>query len=505
MKRALLVGSVAATLAVAWGTSPARAQVAIHFGALTDSAVGAVPGAEVQVAVHVSNPNYYAIQSALKLTFFYDTTKVQLLGAVPYNDTILSTGTGPGSLTITDSSGASGYDVTLYMLRLKLNVGVTDGSFLWVRGDSAPVQYYGYQQVTQNIGQVCHATTVWGDVDGSETVDSRDALIALSSAVGLPVNGFNLALADVDEDGLTTSRDALLMLSWSIGLPIYVTNRVAVADPDACPGLTAPGDSVVFQRSPTGLLALGGSAVSPAAISGATNTGSPDGQARLAADGRSVVYVCPGHGGQQICSVDTDTGGVVMLTYDTLATDASPDWSPAGDSILYLKNGQVWKMAADGSGQAFVPATGSGINGVADVKWGRDSTKLAYANGQLHVTASDGTSDVTVTTTGITSGIQSVRWSPGGDSLLFTVSGDSRLRVVPVAGGTPGIVFAPNGSLLGADWGAQGIVFTYWTSLAPGSGSPSLWVIRGVSGPVFRVTLAPTSTTDRSPAWRRSP
>jgi hypothetical protein len=377
-----------------------------------------------------------------------------------------------------------------------------------VRGDSVTVQSYGSQRVRGSIGQVCHATSLWGDVDASGTVDSRDALIALSAAVGLPVTGFNLAMADVDEDGLTSSRDALMMLSWSIALAINATNRVAVAQADACPGLTAPGDTVVFERSPAGLFAQGGTAVAPAAIPGATNIGTPEAKARLAVDGRSVVYVCPGHGGQQICRVDADTGGVVILTDDTLATDGSPDWSPAGDSIIYLKNQQVWKMTVNGTGWAMVPGGGNGINGAQQVRWGRDPNKLAYVGsaGQLHTTAGNGSSDVTVTTTGITSGIQTVTWSPAGDSLLFTVSGDTRLWVVPAAGGTPGIVLGLDGSLLGADWGTQGIVFTYQSNGADaGAGPPSVWVVRGVSGPVSRVTQAPLSDTDRSPAWRRSP
>ena len=516
MKRRLLLlaGLTGAGLLLA---SSARAQgpVVFYLGLPGDTAVGAVPGAEADIPVRETNPwwsyaYYYNSVASATVTFVFDTAKVQLLGVEPVGSglsTITGAVAGAGTLTVSASGYAYGADAEVYALRVKLKAGVTDGSYLWIKSDSAALCYYSYcasygtyyRPAVSAIAQMCHATHAWGDVDGDGVVDSRDALITLSAAVGLPNTGdFDLAIGDVDGDGLTNSRDALIMLSYAIGIP--TAGRVGIGISDACPGLTAPGDTLAFFRNDLpGLEALGASSTSPAAIGGATSVAAQDGGgSRLASDGRTIVYMCPGHGGQQICRVDADTGGVVMLTFDSLLTDGSPDWSPSGDSIVYLRNGQIWKMAANGSGQAFVPGTGNGINGVQDVKWGRDSTKIAYANGQLHVMNGDGTGDAVVTTTGITSGIQGLIWSPTGDSLAFGYGNWG--MVVPVAGGTPSVAFGFAGGLGGVDWSSQGVV----VGINPGYGSPpGIWLMRGAGGPIFRVTK-PT-TYDAGPTLRRNP
>ena len=70
-------------------------------------------------------------------------------------------------------------------------------------------------------GTYCPAIGKWGDVDSDGRADSRDALAALSSVVGLPLgNGMTGALADVDGDNAVTSRDALVILSYAVGLPV---------------------------------------------------------------------------------------------------------------------------------------------------------------------------------------------------------------------------------------------------------------------------------------------
>jgi hypothetical protein len=70
---------------------------------------------------------------------------------------------------------------------------------------------------------------------------------------------------------------------------------------------------------------------------------------------------------------------------------------------------------------------------------------------------------------------------------------------VPVTGGTPTLLVGFAGNVTGGDWSSAGIIL----SIDFGSGAPSLWVIRGINGPIFRVTR-PT-TFDRSPSWRRNP
>jgi len=500
VRRALAV--VAAGVLALGGARPARAQVAVYFQPLGDTAVGAVPGGTTAVEIRARDSLATTVLSA-NLTFHFDTTRIRILGVQIETgtglDSIVDTTRGPGVFGVGAMGAAVGSDAALYRLLLQLKAGASSGTYVWIGADSAP-SASGTLTAVGTISQVCHATNLWGDVSGDGQVDSRDALITLSNAVGLPVTGFNLALGDVDGDGLANSRDALLTLSYAIGLPLsgVADVRVASGVPDACPGLTAPGDSVVFLRNdaPAGLYQLGATSTLPVAVPGATNT-IGNAAARLAADGRSLVYVCPGALGVQICKVDADTGGVVQLTDDSLATDDSPDWSPAGDSIVYLSNSTIMKMAANGSGQAAVISQTGPIL-ATEVKWGRVRTKLAFSNGSLYVFDPTISSNPALVTTGFAD-IKSMRWSPAGDSIAFVRTTDPRLWVVPVSGGTPGIIYGFAGLITGGDWGSTGILI----SLDTGTGVSSIWLSRGIGQPIFRVTRP--SVGDLSPTWRRSP
>jgi hypothetical protein len=77
----------------------------------------------------------------------------------------------------------------------------------------------------------CNALGRFGDIDGDGVVNSKDALLALTSATGTAVA--NAALGDVDGDGVTGARDALLMLAAGIGLDVSGF-RVGLTAPGAC-------------------------------------------------------------------------------------------------------------------------------------------------------------------------------------------------------------------------------------------------------------------------------
>ena len=102
-------------------------------------------------------------------------------------------------------------------------------------------------------GFYCPAFGRYGDIDGDGAANSRDALIALSAAVGLDVSSFNESLGDVDGDGATKARDALIILSNAVGLDVTAF-RVFFVAPGACataptvPGITIePGDLTVLE------------------------------------------------------------------------------------------------------------------------------------------------------------------------------------------------------------------------------------------------------------------
>ncbi|HYR30996.1 MAG TPA: hypothetical protein VEO93_03690, partial [Gemmatimonadales bacterium] len=67
----------------------------------------------------------------------------------------------------------------------------------------------------------CAGRGLWGDADLDGSVGSRDALLALSSAVGLDVSSFpQIGLADVDTSGVVDARDALVILSYAVGMNV---------------------------------------------------------------------------------------------------------------------------------------------------------------------------------------------------------------------------------------------------------------------------------------------
>lgn len=67
----------------------------------------------------------------------------------------------------------------------------------------------------------CAARGLWGDPDVDGTIGSRDALLALSNAVGLDVSAFpEIGLADVDTSGTADARDALVILSYAVGMDV---------------------------------------------------------------------------------------------------------------------------------------------------------------------------------------------------------------------------------------------------------------------------------------------
>jgi hypothetical protein len=101
-------------------------------------------------------------------------------------------------------------------------------------------------------GLFCPARGYWGDPDLDGTAGSRDALIALSEAVGLDVSAFpEHGLADVTADGVVRANDALVILSYAVGMDVgaFRVQRIAVgscgSDLTTAYSVTPSGDTVV--------------------------------------------------------------------------------------------------------------------------------------------------------------------------------------------------------------------------------------------------------------------
>lgn|GEM_PF-5634936 len=142
-----------------------------------------------------------------------------------------------------NSAGASGI-ITLVNLELLPLIKAVDTlkltlTELYAAGTFADL--YSLAVVTNGV--YCPARGLWGDIDGDGNANSRDALIALSNAVGLDVSAFDISLGDVDGNGLTNARDALIILSNAVGVDVSAYRVMRLAG-GACSAFTGVALSV---------------------------------------------------------------------------------------------------------------------------------------------------------------------------------------------------------------------------------------------------------------------
>jgi dipeptidyl aminopeptidase/acylaminoacyl peptidase len=176
---------------------------------------------------------------------------------------------------------------------------------------------------------------------------------------------------------------------------------------------------------------------------------------------------------RSICKANADGSGVVRLTTG-VRDDDSPDWSPDGSQIVFVRYGQIYTMNADGSGVALVPSSPSGVGSVA---WRPvlGSRRVAYTIGSntvgagVHTRSLDSpAADTLVVAANLGCctryDVRSVDWSPAGDSLVFDIVLNG-LRAVMVtanaAGAVPRTVVSwVTGPAMLATWTDQGLLFS---------------------------------------------
>jgi len=400
-------------------------------------------------------------------------------------------------------AGTYGNDVVRF--RVQLAAGATSGAVLYAdpiglsQSDATPRP----NDEEAGLAEICLGTTVWGDIDGDASVGSRDALIALAGAVGLPTGGFTLTHGDVDSDGRVTSRDALFMLSRAVDLPTF-GSRTGVAIAEHCAPQTALPDSLFYQsegasRATPG---VGGLTIrvpgdTAFVITGDSTSNWFNGirwRPRVSpADGSVLVacyYLTPY---SQICRRDAG-GTLTPLTAVPFTDHQSPDWSPAGDSIMYVRSGQIFIMDATGGGQSPIPGTPSFVTSVA---WQpvAGSHTFAYTiqgcNGEVHTRNRDTGADATVAAGDCTASKGQpdlVDWNPAGDSLVFDMFINNKKAVVvaaPVASAP--LTKRVSSELVSANepfWRSDGVAFQLGGSLY------GQLYFRRNDGTVFRLSRA---------------
>ena len=123
------------------------------------------------------------------------------------------------------------------------------------------------------------------------------------------------------------------------------------------------------------------------------------GRASWSPDGDQLAFgAADSDGNTDIYVVGTDESGLTRLTTDP-GDDYQPAWSPDGSTIAFrsIRDGRLWVMAADGSGQKPLFSDESAAFAYQP-SWSPDGTQLVYVWGdagdvRVHVIGADGSGD----------------------------------------------------------------------------------------------------------------
>ena len=456
------IGALLLVPALAVAQAPTGSLIRLLFGGIPgqDTVLVAVPGTEFEVPVQGQDSYSYGSVGAFTLRVYFDPSKLTFVsarstcanaGMYPLNTPTVST----SYVELSASGCTSGYlygavhDVVA--VRFSLAAGAVDGTVLYVRpvGINDGLGSVRTMDAVGEVADVCVAGGRWGDVDADWLVNSRDALIALSHAVGLPVTGFDLAKGDVDQDGLVSSRDALGMLSASIGLPAASGFRTGKAIVGRCAPQVVLARPLFYDRPGVGngltLRPAGDSSFSTVSGSSADADMANRWRPRVSPDGTKVLYVCTSNmdysGTRRICRANADGTGVAFAaaTWDSVSAEYSPDWSPDGSRIVFIRGGALYTMNADGSNVALVNSTLS--TNFMTVAWqpAAGSQVLAFTTTSGEVRTGSLVDSLTFANQTLVFGIGSmantfdpsmIEWSPTGDSLAFDLQIDNYRTVV---------------------------------------------------------------------------
>jgi hypothetical protein len=450
---------------------------------------------------------------AYSITLFMDRSRVDVLAAdtAPggYGLPVPSVAASGDSVRLTASgAGSTTFTVTIARLTFHLDTLAQQGSLVSMRvnaltrGDGSD----GLALHRTGILNVCQARTYAGDVTGDRVVNSRDALVILTAAVGLPVGNFDLTPGDVDLDQQVTSRDALFTLAYGIGVSVG-TSIVGRPLPLACAPLAPAPDSLLFFRSGTLYgVGAGDTLPSPLALVLAPYTSfrprwSPDGT-RIVYTGYTASY------GYEVVAANASGTSVDTLTRNT-AFDAGPDWAPDGTRLAFVSDRtsppSVFLMDANGASQVQLTANLT-VNTSQPVSWSPDGTRIAFSAYQgcctygLWVINPDGSGLTEVVPGSAGQSVGSSDWSAGSDSIYYYRGSTNYIQIAPVVAGDTGRVairlpsygYYPTASRAGVG---------FWSSVH----SPYDFFLRRASdGRYLRLVRGVAANNDAYFAFRRS-
>jgi hypothetical protein len=507
------------------GPPPAAAQnlYFIHettYGFGVDTAFAVPVGGTRKLYLYANVPGGV---SSYSVTVFFDTTSFRVVRA----DSVPGYGMPSPSVTsiingVTLSATGTGTSGGLYVANLELEAKATapTGSLLSIRVNqwlSQAGAQAAHTNLRTDLMNACLARVLWGDPDSSRTITGRDALIALTSAVGLPVTGFDLTVADVDDDLAVTSRDALLMLSYAVGGTIYYYyyERTGIPKAGPCAPLAGVPSAMVFIRddATNGTLyrvAAGDTVAVP--VGSPTRFGDVPHFARWSPDGSKILgtaYVPAQNYYYDLIAVD-----VATLAEDTLARlpnyDGGGTYSPDGSRIAFFSDrsaNYLWLMDANGANPVQAQSSYVVTNYTAtNPAWSPNGQRIAFTgypvgagtSGLVSLRVDSGTVRDEFPRSASYSPLHP-SWSPAGDSLVFQASSRIYKISAPDTATVPVEAVSVSGTLNLPSWTAAGIVFRR----NQGASTPTTYdyYVRRPDGRILRIFRA-DGTADVGASFR---
>lgn len=155
-------------------------------------------------------------------------------------------------------------------------------------------------------------------------------------------------------------------------------------------------------------------------------------------EGKALVFPFYDPGESGLAVADADTGEIRKITINEgpdpddhwWTGDYYPVWNPDGNLIVFIREGDVWTILPDGTGEQKIVSDGT----VEHLSWNPDGTRLAFsADSYLGIVDPDGENLNRI------SNIQPgpLSWSPDGKTLTYAPGMGKRIRIMSL---TPGIL-----------------------------------------------------------------
>jgi hypothetical protein len=274
----------------------------------------------------------------------------------------------------------------------------------------------------------------------------------------------------------------------------------------------------------------------------------------LAAFARPAAAAFPGQNGKiafasnrsgafDIYAANPDGNGLADLTATPGIDEFAPAWSPDGRRLAYQRDGAIWVMNGDGSGQTQLTPGAAAGEFANEPTWSPDGRQIAFhrldsqlgiwivsdggglenqltnvrdespawsPNGQTIVAERHGlpTADRLVLiradgggenllVTGISSANRNPSWSPDGGKIAFDVNSGEGIDVVDVTTGT----VQAFGTGADPEWAPEGSALVYTTLTTSAEVQWRPWPSDGSAG---RSVSGDNPAIDRSPSWQPS-